>query len=74
MIDRNMNAADKLPSAPIDTTQEISSDDIGPVVSGVSLDFNRGNIGDIQPKKLPAENCNRPTVEEKNRNFNKNLK
>lgn len=48
-IERNMNAVDKVPSDPIATTHEISSVDIGPVVSGVSSDIQSGNIGDIQP-------------------------
>lgn len=49
VIERNINAADKLPAVPIETSHEISSGDNGPVVSGVSSDFNRGRIGDIQP-------------------------
>lgn len=45
----NISAVDKLPIDAIETTQEISSVDIGPVVSGESFDFNNGKIGDIQP-------------------------
>lgn len=45
----NTSAAHKLPTEAIETTQDISSDDIGPVVSGESFDINSGKIGDIQP-------------------------
>lgn len=53
VIERNTNAADKLPIDPIETTQEMVSTDIGPVVSGVFSDFHSGSMGGIQPKIQP---------------------
>lgn len=48
-IVRNKNALERLPIEPIETTHPISSDDIGPVSSGVSLDIHSGNMGVSQP-------------------------
>lgn len=56
VIHRKINAENTLPIGAIEAIHDTSSNVNGPVVSGVSSDFNKGKTGVSQPTMQPWDN------------------